>query len=64
MVQCMVTHLNKLLKLHQKASKNVPWLKYDIEFRIKMTDKEDQVWRKGRPYPHPLISELSMVRAL
>ena len=52
MVPSMVAHLHTVLRLQQRASHNLAWLEYDIQFRMEMAASADRVWKCGDPWQY------------
>ena len=52
MVQSMVAHLHTVLHLQQKASSQLAWLEYDIQFRMEPAASADRAWTCGDPWQY------------
>ena len=52
MVPSMVTHLHTVLRLQQKASSQLAWLEYDIQFRMELAASADRAWTCGDPWQY------------
>ena len=52
MVPSMVAHLHTVLRLQQRASSQLAWLEYDIQFRMEMAASPDRVWTSGDPWQY------------
>ena len=52
MVPSMVAHLRTVLRLQQRASHNLAWLEYDIQFRMEIAASADRVWKCGDPWQY------------
>ena len=47
MVLDMVAHLHTVLRLQQKATSQLAWLEYDIQFRMELASSTDRSWTCG-----------------
>lgn len=47
MVPDMVAHLHTVLRLQQKATSQLAWLEYDIQFRMELASSTDRSWTCG-----------------
>ena len=52
MVPSMVAHLHTVLRLQQKASSQLAWLEYDIQFRMELAASADRAWTCGDPWQY------------
>ena len=52
MVRSMVAHLHTVLRLHQRASSQLAWLEYDIQFRMELAASADRAWTSGDPWQY------------
>ena len=52
MVPSMVAHLHTVLWVQQRASSQLAWLEYDIQFRMEMAASADRVWTCGDPWQY------------
>ena len=52
MVPSMVAHLHTVLRLHQRASSQLAWLEYDIQFRMELEASADRAWTSGDPWQY------------
>lgn len=52
MVSSMVAHLHTVLRLQQKASYNLAWLEYDIQFRMELAASANREWTCGDPWQY------------
>ena len=52
MVPSMIAHLHTVLRLQQKASSQLAWLEYDIQFRMELAASADRSWTLGDPWQY------------
>ena len=52
MVPSMVAHLHTVLRLQQKATNQLAWLEYDIQFRMELAASADRSWTSGDPWQY------------
>ena len=52
MVPSMIAHLHTVLRLQQKASSQLAWLEYDIQFRMELAASVDRSWTAGDPWQY------------
>ena len=48
----MVAHLHTVHRLQQKASSQLAWLEYDIQFRMELAASADRAWTCGDPWQY------------
>ena len=52
MIPHMVAHLHTVLRLQQKASYQLAWLEYDIQFRMELAASDERTWTCGDPWKY------------
>jgi hypothetical protein len=52
MMPSMVAHLPTVLRLHQRASFQLAWLEYDIQFCMELAASTDRAWTSGDPWQY------------
>ncbi len=52
MVPSMVAHLHTMLRLQQKATSQLVWLEYDIQFRMELAASTDRAWTSCDPWQY------------
>ena len=52
MVPSMIAHLHTVLRLQQKASSQLAWLEYDIQFWMELAVSADRAWTCGDPWQY------------
>jgi len=51
-IPSMVAHLHTVHRLQQKASSQLAWLEYDIQFRMELAASADRAWTCGDPWQY------------
>ena len=52
LVPNMVAHLHTVLRLHQRASYQLAWLEYDMQFRMELAASTDRSSSSGDPWQY------------
>lgn len=52
MAPSMVAHLHTVLRLQQRASSQLAWLEYDIQFQMELAASADRAWTCGDPWQY------------
>ena len=51
-VPSMVAHLHTVLRLQKKATSQLAWLEYDIQFRMELAASADRAWTCRDPWQY------------